>query len=133
MIRYTAVRPNHNTNTATPSNRKLREDFREPGVKMESLRGGGYKRKIPSDGKHAAVLAIITAAALAGEVCPTNKAIGDRLDMHSTSQVSMKISELAAMGVIEVQRFNSGRVIKIVSSGHATAMPSCVTPHWRLR
>ncbi len=69
----------------------------------------------------ARVLAIIRSAADAGEKCPTNLEIADRVGYASISGPANAINLLEASGVITVQRGQASRVVTIVATGRSTA------------
>ena len=84
------------------------------------------------------LLDIITKAARAGRVCPTNKTIAEMDGLASASAVADTISRLQRKGLIEVERFNRARIIYLPDLDLQTATPTSVSqagqaPHWRDR
>jgi hypothetical protein len=80
------------------------------------------------------VLAAITRAANAGYPCPTADDLLDLLpQFHSVSVTVDIVNRLEAEGMIEVERYQRGRRVKIVSTGNMTALPTNLAPHWRTR
>lgn len=77
------------------------------------------------------VYEILVAAADAGECCPSNSALGARID-GSAVQASDILRRLERRGVIMVARGNNSRLVTIVASGRRTAGP-VPEPHWRDR
>ena len=80
----------------------------------------------------------IKSAALAGEVCPTNREIAQRSGLASTSTVADVLGRLHRKGVVAVKRFNRARVVALPDLGIATAEPPARSalghaPHWRDR
>lgn len=67
------------------------------------------------------VLAIIRAAADAGEKCPTNSEIANRVGYSSMSGPADAIHILESSGVISVQRGQASRVVTIMATGKSTA------------
>ncbi|HMB75812.1 MAG TPA: hypothetical protein VKN76_05405 [Kiloniellaceae bacterium] len=80
----------------------------------------------------------IAAAARAGEVCPTNKAIAAASGLVSASAVADALGRLQRKGKVRVERFNRARVVHLPDLGLATATPPVASPrglapHWRER
>lgn len=67
------------------------------------------------------MLEILTAAAEAGAVCPTNDHLCEVMGMNSIGEPPTVMNALAKTGVIKVERFKQSRIITIVASGKATA------------
>jgi hypothetical protein len=79
----------------------------------------------------AQVLAMLTAAAEAGKLCPSNTEIAAGLGSSSVSGPVGYIQTLERHGIIKVQRFQAGRIVTIVGTGKSTAAPTNQQPHWR--
>ncbi len=77
------------------------------------------------------VLAVVTEAATAGVVCPSNEEIGQRLGDKSPATASNSLKRLEAASLIKVERFQRSRRVTI-ADGSQTAEPGNTTPNWRL-
>jgi hypothetical protein len=73
----------------------------------------------------------LSAAAMAGEVCPTADELQEVTGVESVSTTVALMHVLEREGRIKVERYQRSRVVEIVSTGHATAAPANQTPHWR--
>lgn len=67
------------------------------------------------------MLDILTAAAEAGQVCPTNDALCGALGMNSPGAPPQIMNKLAARGLIVIERFKQSRIVTITATGKATA------------
>lgn len=80
------------------------------------------------------VLTAITRAANVGASCPTADDLLEMLPQFNSVSVTVDIvNRLEAEGMIEVERYQRGRRVKIVSTGKMTAAPTNLAPHWRHR
>lgn len=77
--------------------------------------------------RHAGVLQLLADAAIAGEICPTNLAIGAQVGI-SDAAASKSVSLLEGQGLIEVSRFNSGRHVRILAPGRAQGKETAGLP-----
>ena len=75
-------------------------------------------------------LSLIEAAANAGEVCPSNAVIAQRIGA-GLAKASDVVLRLEKKGWIRVERFMAGRAVTIVTSGRATRWDHARTPHVR--
>jgi hypothetical protein len=78
-------------------------------------------------------LALIEAAAEAGEQAPSNDAIAEAIGAASVQSAIRVVHHLAERGLITVRRFHAARQITIVRTGKATRAPIGQTVHWRDR
>lgn len=76
---------------------------------------------------------MIQDAAEDGRACPTTNKIAETLGFASTASVQRIMLELIDQGLIEVETFNSGRIVTICATGKKTAQPKNMQPHWRKR
>jgi hypothetical protein len=60
-------------------------------------------------------------AAAAGEACPRNDDIAELLRLASTAQIPGMLDELAARGLIWIERGGNARVVGIVATGQRTS------------
>lgn len=67
------------------------------------------------------ILAILTQAAAAGAVCPTNEQLADAIGAAEASQPATIMRKLRNRGVITVEQLGKHRQVTIVASGEATA------------
>ncbi|VWX56698.1 hypothetical protein [Sphingorhabdus sp. 109] len=67
------------------------------------------------------MLDMLTAAADAGQVCPTNDALCATLGMNSVGAPPQIMNKLVARGLIKVERFKQSRIVTIVATGKTTA------------
>jgi|GEM_PF-6293801 len=67
------------------------------------------------------MLDILTAAAEAGQVCPTNDALCGELGMNSVGAPPQIMNKLVAQGLITIERFKQSRIVTIVATGKSTA------------
>ena len=67
------------------------------------------------------MLDLLTAAAEAGDACPTNDQLCGEMGMGSIGAPPQVMNRLVARGMITVERFSQSRVVTIVASGKATA------------
>lgn len=79
----------------------------------------------------AAVLEAISAAADAGQKCPSNYDLCDLIGANSTSRVVDIMARLQKRGLIRVERFSYARRVTIVATGKATVHNGSTAPHWR--
>lgn len=79
----------------------------------------------------AMILALLEWAARTGAPCPSNNQMAAQLRWPAANTVSKMVTRLERQGIITVERFNSARVVTIVSTGQHTARPACTKPHWR--
>ena len=81
------------------------------------------------------MLAALTEAADAGDVCPSNGALARRLDLKTRDRAQYLITRLARAGLIRVASDSSfdGRVVTIVATGRATAARAGGRVLWRER
>lgn len=77
------------------------------------------------------VLAILQAAAIAGDICPTNAELCNLLGCKSVSTPARLIDNLEKSGRIIVQRFINSRVVTIVGTEYATAFTGGSIAHGR--
>lgn len=78
------------------------------------------------------LLQIITRAANAEAICPSNDELAHALGKQSASSIPPRLALLVRAGVIEIARGNCRRVITIVETGKSTA-GTITNPHWRDR
>ncbi|AYJ87645.1 hypothetical protein D3Y57_19100 [Sphingomonas paeninsulae] len=67
------------------------------------------------------ILRILTAAANAGDQCPTNGVLAEAIGALSISAPANAISLLEAIGLITVERGSCRRMVTIVATGKSTA------------
>jgi len=67
------------------------------------------------------VLAIVSAAADAGEVCPTNPVLAARMGWASVASASRAVADLERAGLVRVERTRVWRIVTIVATGRSTA------------
>lgn len=68
-----------------------------------------------------AVFAMLAAAAGAGEVCPTNRQIADRLGWRSVASANRALYMLERAGRIQVESTRNWRLVTIAATGRRTA------------
>ena len=66
----------------------------------------------------------VKGAALAGETCPTNRALAQRSGLVSASTVADALGRLERKGLIEVRHVHGKRVIRLREMGIETAVPA---------
>lgn len=81
----------------------------------------------------ASLLAALTDAADRGLSCPTNEELSDMLGLSALSAPPQIMDRLRRRGLIEVQRYQKERRVKIVATGNQTAEVRTPAPHWRDR
>lgn len=70
------------------------------------------------------LMEILTAAAEAGETCPSNMVLAQKLRLKSDSSSVDHMAALEREGLIRISRIgHNARVVEIVASGHHTAGP----------
>lgn len=81
--------------------------------------------------KEQIVLDALTAAAAAGEPCPTNAELSRMIGAQSDAAASGYVRSLEQRGLIAVGRFARARRVTIVATQQSTAWPNNTAPHWR--
>ena len=76
------------------------------------------------------ILEIVTDAANAGEPCPTNTELADRLGFKSHSGPLGALQRLQKRGLITLERFQVERRVTINATGKRTKVYN-TQPHWR--
>ena len=85
-----------------------------------------------SENEQKVYMALVDAAE-ACEPCPNADDLRALLDFDSVSGTVQIIQRLEAKGLIEVQRFQRSRRVRIVATDKWTARPVNIAPHWRDR
>ncbi len=78
---------------------------------------------IPLTEKLLHVFSILSGAASRGEICPTNREIGNMLGSVSLDAAADRFNRLAQTGLIAVARYGAWRVVTICATGQKTATP----------
>ncbi len=73
--------------------------------------------------KERRVYHMLVAAAVAGALCPSNKAISEALGYASQSAAAHIVGHLEELGLIAVTRFVRARMVTITETGATTAHP----------
>lgn len=76
------------------------------------------------------ILEIVTAAANAGEPCPTNSKLADMMHFKSHSGPLGLLQRLQSRGLITLERFQVERRVTINATGRRTKVYN-TQPHWR--
>ena len=76
-------------------------------------------------------LRMLTAAANAGDPCPTNRELMEAIGAQTISGGANVVHFLEVAGIIRVTRFSCQRQITIVATGKSTAIVGKPNRHWR--
>lgn len=77
------------------------------------------------------LLKLLTRAAEADEVCPSNNDLAVAIDAQSSATPVRMMQLLEADGLIKVSRFGAGREVTIVATGKKTRWDGARKPHFR--
>ncbi len=83
--------------------------------------------------REAQALALLEAAAEAGERCPTNLELCCALSVDSLATPVDLLKRLQRRGLIQIERFQNDRVVTITATGRKTLPPLYPVAHWRDR
>ncbi len=67
------------------------------------------------------------------EPCPKAEDLQELTGVQSVSTTVKLVGLLEKRGMIEVERFQRGRRVRIVETNRWTSMPINIAPHWRTR
>lgn len=78
------------------------------------------------------LMAILMECAREGKPCPTNNALAEALDIATAGTVVKVIDRAERCGLIEVERYQKGRIVTICGTELKTGAVAQI-PHWRNR
>ena len=93
--------------------------------RVRAVPGAGGEQLSPKDD---AVLALLLAAAEAGEPCPSNRALAQAAGLRDADAASHRLRRLRRAGLLTTWEADGHRVAVLVRHGISTATPQCMLP-----